>query len=75
MEKKADVSKLEDLKKRCYEQKIAKLTDETKNYVEAIKHEQLSRDACNKRFNLLVHGLEENPDNNWEIRAQTNSIF
>ena len=77
VEKKADVSKLEDLKKRCdeQEQKIAELTDETKNYIEAIKREQLSRDAYNKRFNLLVHGLEENPDNDWETRTQTNSIF
>ena len=22
-----------------------------------------------------MHGLEENPDNDWEIRTQTNSIF
>ena len=67
VEKKADVSKLKDLKKRCdeQEQKIAELTDETKNYIEAIKREQLSRDAYNKRFNLLVHSLEENPDNDW----------
>ena len=76
-EKKADVSKLEDLKKRCdeQEQKIAELTDETKYYIEATKRDQLSRDAYNKRFNLLVHGSEENPDNDWETRAQTNSII
>ena len=76
-EKKADVSELEELKKRCdeQEQKIAKLTENCQNYFEAIKREQLIGDAYNKRFNLLVHGLEENPDNNWETCAQTNSIF
>ena len=77
VEKKADVSKLEDLRKRCdeQEQKIAELTDETKNYIEAIKRNQLSRDAYNKRFNLLVHGLKENLDINRETHTLTNSIF
>ena len=46
-EKQADVSELEELKEWCdeQEQKIAKLTNETKNYLEAIKRERLSRDA------------------------------
>ena len=51
---------------REQEQKTAEFTDETKTCFEAVKREQLSRDAYNKRFNLLVYyGLEENPINYW----------
>jgi len=74
---KVDASEVETLRQQCdeQEQKISELSFQFKAYFENVKREQLSRDAYSKRFNFLIHGLEETSNNDWETRKQTDVIF
>ena len=38
---------------------ITRLTGQVEGYLQLVKREQLSREAYSKRFNLLVHGIDE----------------
>ena len=46
-----------------------------KDYFQSAEKENLSREAYSKRFNLLVHGLEEQSDSAWEKPETTENIL
>ena len=50
---------------------ITRLTGQVEGYLQLVKREQLSREAYSKRFNLLVHGIDEEENNAWETRSTT----
>ena len=47
------------------------LIGQVEAYLQLVKREQLSREAYNKRYNLFVHGIDENKNNAWETRSTT----
>ena len=54
---------------------INEVKTETEEAQAKARHNELSRDLYSKRFNYLIHGLEENPNNAWETREQTEQWF
>ena len=54
---------------------IDRLDSKMKDYFQSAEKESLSKEACSKRFNLLVHGLEEQSDSAWEKRETTENIL
>ena len=50
---------------------ITRLTGQVEGYLQLIKREQLSRGTYSKRFNLLVHGIDEEKNNAWETKSTT----
>ena len=55
--------------------KFDNLKAENDDIKKQVKHELLSRDLYSKRFNYIIHGIDENPSNEWETRDQTEWIF
>ena len=45
------------------------------NQAERAKRDSLQRESYCKRFNLLIHGLDESKDSPWEPNAETQIIF
>ena len=56
-------------------QMITQLTNQLQGYKQTTERENLSREAYSKRFNLLVHGLEEDQTNLWENRTVTENLL
>ena len=54
---------------------LDRLASEKKDYFQLAEKENLSREAYSKRFNQLVHGLEERSDSAWEKRETTENIL
>ena len=57
------------------QQMITQLTNQLQGYKQTTERENLSREAYSKRFNLLVHGLEEDQTNPWENRTVTENLL
>ena len=56
-------------------EKFDNLKAENEDIKKQVKHELLSRDLYCKRFNYIIHGIDENPSNEWETRDQTEWLF
>ena len=61
---------------------LEKLTDECnvlKTKLQMLKHETeqelLANEIYSKRFNILVHGIEENKENAWETKCESEDKF
>ena len=54
---------------------ITRLKGQLQQCKQVAERESLSREAYSKKFNLLVHGLEEDQNNLWENRATTESML
>ena len=57
------------------QQMITQLTNQLQGYKQTTERENLSREAYSKRFNLLVHGLEEDQTNPWKNRTVTENLL
>ena len=54
---------------------ITQLKGQLQQYKQVAERESLSREAYSKKFNLLVHGLDEDQNSPWENRATTESML
>jgi len=69
MDHKVNLRDFEDLKQRVSDLEKQQESDRK------ARLEQLNKDAYSKRFNLIIHGLEENKNKPWETREKTEAIF
>ena len=54
---------------------IDRLASNMKDYFQSAEKESLSKEAYSKRFNLLIHGLEEQSDSAREKRETAENIL
>ena len=51
-------------------EKVDKLEKMLKAKEDTTLRENRSKEACSKRFNLIIHGIEENKNVSWEGREK-----
>ena len=60
---------------RNQDKKITNLDQNFSNQLQVTEKENLRSEAYSKRFNLLIHRIEENPHCAWEVREDTKRLF
>ena len=56
-------------------EKLDNLKAENEDINKQVKHKLLSRNLYSKRLNYIIHGINENPSNEWETCDQTKRLF
>ena len=78
---KEKVKEFEELRKLNAEKiitlnsKLTRLTDEVNSFQKYTAHELLAKEIYDKRFNILVYGIEENKDKSWESKYESEEKF